>query len=505
MNNKQSSSNRSVNRRRFVKAAGAAGTVALAGCSGNGDGGDGGGGDDGTDDNDRGGNDGGDTTGTPGQETITLDWAADPRIEQNKDVVLSELRNAGLPEHIELNIIAGSSVTDQRQDQYTQWLNSQRSKPDLLMMDGGWTIPFIVRDQVENLENHLSSDHIDTVNEEYFDSAVSTSKSQDGKLHAIPMWVGLPGMGYRKDLVKEAGYDPDGENWATEGITWEKFSKVVSEVKESNDGIEYGYTFQAADYEGLSCCNFNEFLSSWGGAYFGGNLFGPIGDRPITVNEEPVLNSIRMIRTFIHGEDDSEALDGYAGNIAPEAVLQWNEQNSADPFLNGNAVANRNWPSYIKDASEELGDSLGFMPIPHAVSADEAKYDGRGGPVGALGGWNMTMNPYSEKKEAATEFIKATMADSFHLEAVFKGVGQIPPKPSVLSSEGASEVPEIGRFMDTFRVIGENAVPRPVTAVWPQQSSEISGEVNTTLGQSKSPEDAMSDLESSLKQIEESV
>jgi len=115
------------------------------------------------------------------------------------------------------------------------------------------------------------------------------------------------------------------------------------------------------------------------------------------------------------------------------------------------------------------------------------------------------MNPYSEKKEAATQLIEATMSDSFHLEAVFRSVGQIPPKPSVLTSDGASEIPEIGRFMETFRVIGENAVPRPVTAVWPQQSSEISGEVNDTLGQSKSPTQAMSDLESSLTQIEESV
>ena len=251
--------------------------------------------------------------------------------------------------------------------------------------------------------------------------------------------------------------------------------------------------------------DFNEFMSSWGGAYFGGKLFGPVGDRPITVNEKPVLDAIRMVRTFIHGKSDSHSLDGYAGQISPESVLQWNEQPSAQPFLNGKAVANRNWPSYIKDAGKELGDKLGFMPIPHAVPANKAKYKGRGGPVGALGGWHLTMNPYSQKKEAATEFIKATMSDSFHLNAVFKNIGQIPPKPAVLKSDGAADVPVIGRFMDTFRVIGENAVPRPVTAVWPQESSAISGEVNAALGQKKSPQKAMKSLQSSLKEIENSV
>lgn len=214
-----------------------------------------------------------------------------------------------------------------------------------------------------------------------------------------------------------------------------------------------------------------------------------------------------MVRTFLYGSDDSEALDGYEGPISPESAIQMTEQSSLDPFLSGNAVANRNWPSFIQEAANDdnFGEDLGAMPIPYAVTLDEAEYEGRGGPVGALGGWHLAMNPYSEKKEAAARVLEAMTADNVILNGVFDAVGQIPPKPQVLASDGAQDIPVIGRHVDTLRVVGENAIPRPATAVWPQQSSEISGEINGSLNQDKSPEDAMADLEESLDSIEQSV
>lgn len=498
MGNNDKQTPTTVDRRRFIQAAGATGTVALAGCSQNSsaDGSDTpGDGDSSTE---------GDTAGSSGKDTVTLKWAADDDIVEVWDTVKKELRKAGLPDHIEVELVVGSSITDQRQDQFTQWLNSKRSEPDLFLMDSGWNQTFIARGQTENLEQHLSEDTIKGIKNEYFDPALWTATSQEGKLNAIPMWVGLPGMYYRKDLIKEAGYSPDSENWATEGITWKKFAKAISDTKAQNPDIDYGYTFQAMDYEGLSCCDFNEFMSSWGGAYFGGDLFGPIGDRSVTVDEEPVKKSIRMVRTFIHGQDDPVALDGYEGNISPDSVVQWDEQSSFQPFKSGNAIANRNWPGYIISAEETFGDKLGFMPIPYAVTEENAKYESRGGPVGALGGWNLTINPYSEKKEAAVEFVKATLSDDFHMNAIFSAVGDVPPKTSVLESEAAANVPKMGKHVETLSVIGQNAVPRPATAIWPPQSSAISGEVNAALAQKKTPAKAMSDLQGQLEEIESS-
>nr|WP_255647755.1 extracellular solute-binding protein [Haloprofundus halobius] len=488
-----------------MQAAGASGVaMGLAGCiQSQDDGGDGGG-------NGSGGNNTSEQLDPEGVEgDITVQWAADSRVADNSDRIVEALRSAGLPDNISVDILAGSQVTDDRQSQYQTWLNSGQEEPTLLMTDSGWTIPFIVRDQLQNLGQSLPSEMTSQVEDNYFGASVETAKHPDsGDLYAIPLFPDFPTVLYRKDLVEEAGYDPEGQNWATESMTWKDFNNMVADTMEQTN-TEMGFTFQADAYEGLSCCDFNEFITGWGGAYFGDhdNLFGPVGDRPITVNEEPVLQSIRMVRTFIHGQDDEHSLEGYR-DISPEAVLQWAEDPSKAPFDNGNAVAHRNWPYAIVENGEEenYGEDLGVMPIPYAVTPDEAEYEGTGGPSAALGGWHISLNPNSgtEQKNAAAAIIQTMMTDEFNL-AMFEVLGWIPPKPELLNSDRAAEVPVIGRYLEQLRVAGENAVPRPVTAVWSQQSDQISSEVNSTYAQQKSPEDAMSSLESTLEQIEQNA
>jgi ABC-type glycerol-3-phosphate transport system substrate-binding protein len=501
-----------VSRRSFVKAAGASGVaVGLAGCvsTGGGSSGDGSSGD---------GSSGGGSTDTPIStdevtEDVTIQWAADTRVANASDQIKQALRDAGLPDNITVEILAGSQVTDNRQSQYQQWLSSGRQEPTLLMMDSGWTIPFIARNQIQNLSEALPSEMTSQVEENYFQASVNTAKGQNGDLYGIPLFPDFPTMQYRKDLVREAGYgDSDFETWATESMSWAEFSQVTKETMEANSDIQYGYTFQANTYEGLSCCDFNEFMTSWGGAYFGNpeeNLFGPIGDRPITVDEQQVIDSIRMVRTFIHGSDDSESLGSdYAGNIAPEAVLQWTEEPSRKPFTNGDAIMHRNWPYsiVINGADDIFGEDLGVMPIPYGVTAEEAKYPMTGGPVAALGGWHMTMNPNasSQSKQAAVQVLRAMLTESFKLD-MFSIIGWIPPEPELLDSSEAAEVDIIGRYTQQLKVAGENAIPRPVTVVWPQQSGRIASRVNAAYAREQSPQEAMSELKSQLQQIENSA
>jgi ABC-type glycerol-3-phosphate transport system substrate-binding protein len=503
-----------VSRRSFVKATGASGVaVGLAGCVSTGGGGGGG---------DGGGSSGAAINPEAPSEEVTVQWAADTRVANAGDQIKEALSSAGLPDNITVEILAGSQVTDNRQSQYQQWLSSGREDPTLMMMDSGWTIPFIARDQLLNLSEALPEEMVSLVEDNYFQASVNTAQSQDGDLFGVPLFPDFPTMQYRKDLLRNAGYsDSDFETWATESMSWAEFSQVTKEAMEANADAnnsygnaesQYGYTFQANVYEGLSCCDFNEFMTSWGGAYFGDpsqNLFGPIGDRPITVDEQPVIDSIRMVRKFIHGSSDSEALGSdYAGQIAPEAVLQWTEEPSRKPFTGGNAIMHRNWPYsiVINGAEDAFGEDLGVMPIPYGVTEDEAQYPMTGGPVAALGGWHMTMNPNSSdvKLRAALQVIQAMQTEQFKLD-MFRIIGWIPPEPELLDSSDAAEVDIIGRYTQQLKVAGENAIPRPVTVVWPQQSGRISEAVNRAYAQEATPQQAMSDLASQLEEIENSA
>ncbi|MFC7080421.1 twin-arginine translocation signal domain-containing protein [Halorussus caseinilyticus] len=496
-----------VSRRKFVRAVGASGVAAgIAGCTGS---------DQPQDRESNTANDGGATVGNvenQGQKT-TLQWATDPDFKgetwnQELQPILYE---NGLSKDIEVKILSGPSVTDNRRAQYQQWLSAGRSKPDILYVDSGWTIPFIVRNQLLNLSKSgaFPQERMQELENQYFEASVSTAKGPNGDLYAVPLFPDFPTMQYNKQYLKNAGYgQSDFDTWAQNSMTWQKFSQVTKEAMNNNE-VQYGFTFQGNAYEGLSCCDFNEFMSSWGGAYFGNpaeNLFGPVGNRPITVDEPQVVNAIKMVRTFIHGSNANNTLNNYQGQIAPAAVMQWTEEPSRKPFTNKDAVMHRNWPYAINisGAEDALGQNLGVMPIPYAKTEQEAKYPMTGGPVAALGGWHNAVNPNSNNTEAAVEVLKAMMGDEFKYK-LFEVLGFLPPEPKLLDSDRARQVPVMGRYVDQLRVAGENAIPRPVTAVWPSQSSKISQQVNGAFGQGGRPQQAMTQLKAQLEAIESSA
>ncbi|WP_254546231.1 extracellular solute-binding protein [Halomarina pelagica] len=471
--------NDGVSRRRFIAAAGASGVAAgLAGCS---------------------------TIGA-NPEGKRVQMIADSNAAGNADAIREALWNAGLNRDVFVEIIAGPSNSTSRQSQYTRWLSANLAEPDLLLMDSGWTIPFIVRQQILNFTKSevIPDSLVSLIENDYFDASVSTAKHPTtDDLYGMPLFPDFPTMLYRRDLAEKAGYNPKQEKWGTESMHWKRFSKITKDIKKQNE-LSYGFTFQADIYEGLSCCDFNEFMTSWGGAYFGGrdNLFGPIGDRPVTVDEKPVVDAIRMLRSFISGPNDPHALPGYE-KISPRAVLSWTENPSLAPFSNGNAFANRNWPYAIVQtgAEEVFGEDLGVMPIPYAVPDSKSKYENIGGPVAALGGWHMTVNPNSRNMDLAVQVLEAMAKDSFKFK-LFEIIGWIPPEPNLLSSKRAKEVPIVGRYVEQLRVAGENAIPRPVTVVWPQESGKIAQQVHAGMSGAASPEGAMKKLQSQLKAIE---
>ncbi|PSP65878.1 hypothetical protein BRC70_09385 [Halobacteriales archaeon QH_6_68_27] len=81
------------------------------------------------------------------------------------------LYEAGLSEDIELNIVALPDANEGIQARYDQWITSGESKPDLLTVDNGWTLPFIVREQLVNLDELLDDSTVSTVKDNYFQSS----------------------------------------------------------------------------------------------------------------------------------------------------------------------------------------------------------------------------------------------------------------------------------------------------------------------------------------------
>lgn len=419
----------------------------------------------------------------------------------NQQPIQEALWEAGLDESITVEIRAGDMNTENRRQEYDSALSAGRSDPDMFMMDSGWTLTFILRDQVLNMSAALPEDVLDRVESDYLDAALETARHpESGDLYGIPLYPDFGLVHYRRDLLEEAGYDPDGQGWPTDPPSWQEFAQAVADTLERNPDIDYGFTTQAASYSGLACCSFNEMMSSWGGAYFGGtdDLFGPVGDRPVTVNDGAVLDAIGMMRSFLYGPDDEYGLDGFP-RIAPTACLQWTEEDARAPFTNGNAIAHRNWPyALVVTAEEEFGDELGSMPIPTGISPEQARYEGTGGSTSALGGFHLAINPNTERMDAALQVAEAFTHDNVML-TIFGEVGNIPPVLDLLDGVGEEDVGPIGRYTDAIQAAGENAVPRPVTDIWPYQSSVIHQQVHDAFTGVSTPPNAMAELQSRLE------
>ncbi|UPM43707.1 extracellular solute-binding protein [Halocatena salina] len=471
-----------ISRRRFLGSIGASSiTVGLAGC----------------------------IYGDEGEDGNTITFGFDPvQVRQNGGRIKQLFHNQGLSEDITIEFIEGSQDSSERRQSYTQLLQSDQVDPDVFLMDCGWTIPFIVGGHLLNLTNALSGELLSTIENDYFTASVETAKDPDsGDLYGVPLFPDFSTIQYRKDLVTDAGYDPNGEGWATTPMTWKRFSTIAQDVRDKTDA-DHGFVFQFDTYEGLACCTFNEFMSSWGGAYFGGreNLFGPIGNRPVTVDDEPVVHALDMVRQFIHGGTDNEALSGYRGSIVPGDVLSWKEQDTLRAMENGTAVFMRNWPYAIASlaAEDAFGTDYGVMPLPYAVSSENAQASGTGGSTSALGGWHITVNANTNRTEMALELIEVAMKDDFQL-GLLGITGWMPPKPALYDATAATEQEPVGRYMETLKIAGTNAISRPATPVWPQEATAIYQQVNAAAAMDKPTTNAMTELKDQLRSIENEV
>ena len=458
-----------LSRRRFVQAAGTAGVASIAGCYGG--------------------------------EGEGIEIMGNQSIAQNLDV--QAFYDAGVSEEIDIELTAGPEETDARAESFVTLLDARQEAPDIMVMDNGWTIPFIVRENIVNLEAELDSSFIEQVRSESFEMLVRTGSHPDtGELWALPFFPDFPTMQYRKDLFRAAGYsDSEFDRWSTDPPAWPEWTAAVADVHEQS-AVDYGYIWQADSYPGLSCCTFNELMSGYGGAYFGGldTLFGPVGERPVTVEEPPVIEALNVGRDMVHGTDDASQ---EITQCSPTVVFGWAEQQTDGAFVSdANAVAMRNWAYTIGLAEDQFTDDqeLGVMPMPYGVPESESPNEGLGGTSAALGGWLVGVNPYTPDKEAALEVVQAFHSREVQ-EAQLNGPGFLPHQPDLVE-ELAGDHSAYGEYTETLRLTGDNTVARPVTPVWSQQSQQAYQEINDALQRRKTPETAMNDLASTLTELE---
>lgn len=452
-------------RRKFVKSATIGTAVGLAGCLG-------------------GGENGGD------HPVLELNSGIDPSSEVANQYT-EALHEAGMSEDIEMEY-SGIAAPGDRITTWEQWFSTNREKPDLLQIEAPGT-RFIERDGLLNLSEYISDD-VQRKIEDRMDIPILDMYTQEGDLYGVPWLINIGLVHYRKDLVEEAGYDPGGDDWMTNPLTWEEFNQVITDAQMESD-VDYGFSMSIQDrFAGAS---FYEMVHSWGGDYFGGEPPDQnVQERPVTLTEEPVIRSLEMIRTFIYGSDDPRALNEY-DQISSIDVLQWGEDPPVDQFRSENQVAMRSWSWPVPILQEELGEIYGTMPMPIGVPETDALHSGRGGSGLMLGGWCVAGNGNTNNPEAVGEFIEAMVTDHAQL-VLFEEQGYAPPARDLYASDEIREG-GVSDHADTLQYIAENAEYWPeADPLWQDHVGRFESNLHAVLRQEADLEEAMTDVEDTI-------
>ncbi|MFN8591535.1 MAG: ABC transporter substrate-binding protein [Thermomicrobiales bacterium] len=331
--------------------------------------------------------------------------------------------------------VSGPESATERLAQYQQLLGAQASDVDAMMIDVIW--PGILATHALDL-----SGAIGWQGAKYFERIV-TNNTVNGALVGIPWFTDAGILYYRTDLLEKHGFDGPPETWTE----LEEMATSIQEAERADNPDFYGFVWQGAAYEGLTCDALEWQYSNGGGV---------IVETDLSVS----VNNPQAIAAF-------ERARGWVGTISPQGVTTYREEDARGVWQAGNAAFMRNWPyAYALGAAADsvIKDKFDVTQVPMG-DGDGAQH------ADCLGGWQMMVSKYSKAPEAATAFAQyltsKELQKSFAIEA-----SRLPTIVELYDDADVLEVnPFFARLKDVF--LG-GAVARPST-----QTSDLYNEVST--------------------------
>ena len=205
--------------------------------------------------------------------------------------------------------------------------------------------------------------------------AMIENNTVEKRLVALPWFVDVGLLYYRKDLLQKYGADVP--------QTWEELERHgqvhSSEERAAGHRRMWGFVWQGRAYEGLTC-NALEWIASQDG----GTILDAAGH--ITIANASAAHALTLAAAWV-------------GTITPEGVLNYAEEEARGIFQAGDAVFMRNWPyawALVTDADSAVRGKVGVAQLPRGPSGRRAA---------TLGGQQLAVSRYSHHAELATQLV----------------------------------------------------------------------------------------------------
>lgn len=345
--------------------------------------------------------------------------------------------------------------TGAQHDHYVTTFSAQGTEIDIFSADIIWPAEFAQANYALELDRFIERDGVDL--NTFFPGTVEAVTFKN-RVWALPMLTDAGLLYYRKDIVE---HPPS---------TWDELI-ALAQAHQGQEETEFGYVMQANQYEGL-ICNAIEFIESYGG-------------KVIDEDGKVVVNSPETIKGI---EKMIEIANSF---IVPSDIFSFKETETENAFIEGKAVFARNWTYMQSMAANPEGskvvDKVGFALLPA----------GDAGSAATLGGWVTMINRYSKHPEEAWEFVKfVSSPEGQKISALIGGLA--PTLPELYEDEEVKSVATLFAN-EEFVATLQNAVPRPVTPIYPRISDIMQIELSRALAGRISAEEATKNMQEKME------
>jgi trehalose/maltose transport system substrate-binding protein len=360
--------------------------------------------------------------------------------------------------NIHVKLQSAPTDTDTNRASLITTISGGASSPDVFMGDVIWPAQFGHAGLATPLSSYFPSSYWSS-----FAPGLVQGATYKGQVYGAPFFEDQGFLYYRKDLLAK-------EHMAVP-TTWPQLESDAATLVHKGL-VKYGYVWQGASYEGLTC-NFMEYLGSAGGTALNSGL------TQASLNSPAGMQAANFMHSLI------------TSGATPSAVTTFQEAQSMSAFATGQAAFLRNWDygwSYSQTASSpsSVVGKVGVTPLP--------SFSGQPSPgTSNIGGWNLYINPHSKNTAADVTFIK-WMTSPAAQTILGTQFSEIPTVQSVRQSAAVKAKNPVLAIVGTTRLI-----PRPAqTPAYAKVSQAIYTNINSMLAGTTSPSGALSAASSQI-------
>jgi multiple sugar transport system substrate-binding protein len=302
-----------------------------------------------------------------------------------------------------------------------------------------------------------------------FASSVLAPITFAGKRYAIPLWVDVNVLIYRKDLLKAAGFDNPPQ-------TWDEFRKIAKATTDPSKGI-YG--------AGIGCgTNDSEWFSRTVIASFGGSEASKDGKK-VTIYSPETIKAFKFIADMY-----------FIDKSNPPGVVSWDGTGNNKSYLSGQSAMVYNGGTLVaslRTDNPELYAKTGVALTP-------------AGPKGrcpVIGTSNYGIFKNTKNSKLAQEFLEYCMSKDWYQKWITQGVPYLVPVYQDSDQDPIWQDPMNKPFIDHIKYMKYIGYKGPF--------SNHAGEVFNTrcytnayqqlLGEKLAPEKVVKELQRTIEKI----